>query len=87
MEDVKDPDACSVFRLYSLLASEEESEVLAARYREGGMGYGEAKQELFEVFEREISPIRERYETLMEKPEDLKTDFGRWCQKSTDTGF
>src|SRR5262249_32821296 len=42
--DPKDPDKCNVFALYSLFASAEEKAALAARYRAGGMGYGEAKQ-------------------------------------------
>src|SRR5262249_15615321 len=41
--DPKDPDRCNVFALYSLFATPEEQAELAARYRAGGMGYGEAK--------------------------------------------
>jgi len=44
--DPKDPEKCNVFALYSLFATEEEKESLAARYRAGGMGYGEAKNAL-----------------------------------------
>ena len=47
VEAPKDPDACAVFALYRLVASDEEQAALAARYRAGGMGYGEAKQALY----------------------------------------
>src|SRR4029077_4760083 len=39
----KDPDKCTVFALYSLFATDEEKAALAARYRAGGIGYGDAK--------------------------------------------
>lgn len=48
VEDPKDPESCAVFTLYKLFADEAEQQALAARYRAGGLGYGEAKQALFE---------------------------------------
>jgi len=71
VEEQKDPETCNVFSLYKLFASKEEQTALAERYRAGGMGYGEAKQELFEAIEREIAPLRERYEDWMSRPDDL----------------
>lgn len=71
VEEKKDPQQCNVFTLYRLFASQEEQAALADRYRAGGMGYGEAKQELFEVIEREIAPLRDKYNELMSRPDDL----------------
>lgn len=71
VEEAKDPDTCSVFQLFSLLATPAETEELAQRYRSGGMGYGEAKQSLFDVYEREVAPIRDSYESLISKPDHL----------------
>jgi tryptophanyl-tRNA synthetase len=51
--------------LYKLLADEGEQAALAARYRAGGMGWGEAKEELFRVVNRTLSPIREKYDAIM----------------------
>ncbi len=65
MEEPKDPDQCNVFALYRLFATADEQQALAARYRAGGMGYGEAKQQLFEVMNRELTPFRNRYNELM----------------------
>ncbi len=72
VEEAKDPDECHVFALYKLFAGEDECEALAERYRAGGMGYGEAKQELFEAMEREIAPLRESYESWISRPDDLR---------------
>lgn len=62
--DAKDPDACNVFALYKLFATPEEREAMAARYRAGGMGYGEAKKALAEKFEAHFGPLRARREEL-----------------------
>lgn len=66
MEEVKDPETCNVFTLYKLFATQEQQAALAARYRAGGMGWGEAKAELFTLLNTTISPMRERYNALME---------------------
>ena len=65
IEDVKDPETCSVFGLYKLFASQAEQQELAVRYRAGGMGWGEAKAALFEKLNAEIGPMREKYDALM----------------------
>jgi len=69
IEESKDPDKCSVFALYRLFATLEEQNALARRYREGGMGWGEAKEALFVVMDRELTPLRERYEALLAEPQ------------------
>lgn len=69
MEAAKDPATCNVFALYCLFATVEEQAELAARYRAGGLGYGHAKQALFEVMDRALEAPRDRYETLAAQPE------------------
>jgi len=69
VEGVKDPTACNVFALYCLFATEEEQAGLAERYRAGGLGYGHAKQALFEVMDRFLAEPRDRYEALAAQPE------------------
>ena len=64
VEAAKDPDTCAVFTLYKLFASEAQQASLAERYRGGGMGYGEAKQALFEAADAYIGPARERRDKL-----------------------
>ncbi len=65
VDEPKDPETCNVFTLYKLFAAPEQQEALAERYRAGGMGWGEAKGELFNVLNEQISPMREKYEELM----------------------
>ncbi|MEC7217326.1 MAG: tryptophan--tRNA ligase, partial [SAR324 cluster bacterium] len=72
VEDSKDPDQCNIFQLYRHFTTAEEQATLAERYRAGGMGYGEAKQQLFEAVERELGEAREAYFELREQPETLE---------------
>ncbi|MDP8232678.1 MAG: tryptophan--tRNA ligase [Candidatus Zophobacter franzmannii] len=66
IEEPKDPETCSVFTLYKLFASEEQIEALKQRYLAGGMGWGDAKQELFLVLNEHLSPYREKYDVLIQ---------------------
>lgn len=72
MDEVKDPESCNVFALYRFFASREQQEELAARYRAPGLGYGHAKQALYEAMEARLSAPRERYQQLLDRPEDLE---------------
>ncbi|HCP45562.1 MAG TPA: tryptophan--tRNA ligase, partial [Deltaproteobacteria bacterium] len=72
LEDPKDPDTCNVFALYRLFATAEQQAELAERYRAGGLGYGHAKQALFEVMEAELGPYREAYERLRADEDTLE---------------
>jgi tryptophanyl-tRNA synthetase len=61
VEEPKDPEASNIFALYKNFASPEQIENMRSRYLKGGLGWGQAKQELFEVVNAELIPIRERY--------------------------
>ncbi|HOH47559.1 MAG TPA: tryptophan--tRNA ligase, partial [Candidatus Cloacimonadota bacterium] len=66
IEEPKDPETCNVFAIYKAFATEEQVEALRQRYLAGGMGWGHAKQELFEVLNQALSPVRQRYQELLE---------------------
>lgn len=72
VEDPKDPEACSVYTLYKLFASAEELQALADCYRAGGMGYGEAKQALYEKAMDYFADARSRREQLENNPADVE---------------
>ena len=60
VEDSKDPAACNVYSLYRLFATPEERAEMEARYRDGGLGYGEVKKALYERFAAHFEPYRQR---------------------------
>jgi tryptophanyl-tRNA synthetase len=69
VEDPKDPEKCTVFALYSLFATAEEQAALAARYRAGGMGYGEAKSALLAKVDAYFQPFRKKRKQLAANPD------------------
>lgn len=71
VEDPKNPDTCNVFSLYTLFATPEERDALAARYRAGGMGYGEAKVALLEKIQTYFAPYRARRAELAANPAEV----------------
>jgi len=73
VESPKDPDQCSVFQLYCLFADESQQGALAERYRAGGMGYGEAKQALYDAAMEYFQPAFDRRAEL-EKSPDVVSD-------------
>jgi tryptophanyl-tRNA synthetase len=73
MNDVKDPETCSIFQIFRAIAGKDEPRTvaLAARYREPGaegFGYGHAKQALFELLLDHFGPARARRAQLLEQP-------------------
>jgi len=70
VEDPKDPLTCTVFQIFRALAGNEDvrTKDLANRYRAGGMGYGEAKQALFELILEEFGQARTKRKELMGDP-------------------
>jgi len=69
-EAPKDPNNSTIMDLYKMFATTEEVENLTAQYLKG-IGWGVAKQELFEVINRELSPYRERYNYYMENKAEI----------------
>lgn len=82
-EDPKDPDDSLIMDIYKLFASESQVEELAKRYREG-IGWGEAKQELFEVVNEYLKEPRERYNELMENRQELDRILAEGAKKAKE---
>ncbi len=68
----KDPETNHIYNIHKLLLNEAEREALALRYKNGGLGYKEAKDGLIEALEAFIKPMRERRTMLTN---DLDTVF------------
>lgn len=71
LEDSKNPDNCTIFALYSILANEEAVLTMRANYEKGGYGYGHAKQALYELIIEKFKLERERYNYLMEHKDEI----------------
>ena len=82
MEDPKVAEDCNVFKLFTLLASEEESSIIKVKYEEGNFGYGHAKQELFELICEKYKTEREKFNHLMENKNIIDTELAKGAQKA-----
>jgi tryptophanyl-tRNA synthetase len=82
VEDPKDPDTCSVFALYKLFADDQQQAMLARRYRQGGMGYGEAKQSLYDAAMDHFSAAFARREKLAADPDGVEDVLREGAQKA-----
>lgn len=86
LEDPKDPDTCSVFALYKLFATESQQTELAARYRAGGMGYGDAKQAVHEAALEYFGEARERREQLAADTDTVNDILTEGANKAREKG-
>lgn len=71
VDEPKDPEINTIFQIYRALAGKDDPRTLelAERFRNPGMGYGHAKQALFELIMEHFGPARARRAELMAKPE------------------
>ena len=66
----KATEGSALFQIYQAFASTEETAALAKAYADG-IAWGDAKQMLFERIDREVAPMREKYEALIADPAEL----------------
>ena len=76
----KDTEGCNLFQLYTLFASKDQVASLQEAYG-NGIGWGDAKKELFAVINKEIAPISEKYFELNKQPDLLNDLFADGAKK------
>jgi tryptophanyl-tRNA synthetase len=86
VEALKDPGTSSIFALYQLFATPEQQDKLAQRYRAGGMGYGEAKQALYDASIAYFAEARERHAELGAKPARVNEILAAGAEKARKKG-
>lgn len=67
----KNPDESVVFEIYQAFATAEQQTEMRQRYA-SGIGWGDAKQALFELINAELSEARERYHQLIQNPAKIE---------------
>ncbi|MDR9487786.1 tryptophan--tRNA ligase [Salibacter sp.] len=86
LEEPKNPDACNVFKIYKLVASDEEVATMRKNYEAGGYGYGHAKQELFEKLRDNYSEARERFQHLMDNKHEIDQELEKGAERAREIG-
>lgn len=69
--EAKDADNAHLVTIYDAFATPAERAAFRAELK-SGLGWGDAKQKVIEQLEREIAPMRERYDALIAHPERIE---------------
>lgn len=76
----KDPN-CTLATLYKIFADEEKYNKFVDDLK-AGLGWGEAKKQLFEVMNATISPMREKFDYFMAHKEEVDEILRRGAEKA-----
>ncbi|WP_407850776.1 tryptophan--tRNA ligase [Bordetella petrii] len=77
----KDAEASHLYTLYRAFSTPAESAAFRAQLEEG-LGWGDAKQALCERIERDLAPLRERYQELISNPGRIEEILQAGAQKA-----
>ena len=77
----KSTEGSALYQIYRAFADDGEAAAFAQAFADG-IAWGDAKQQLFERIEREIGPMRERYEHLIAHPEEVERLLLRGAEKA-----
>tara|TARA_B100000029_G_scaffold516236_1_gene627855 strand:- start:9485 stop:10492 length:1008 start_codon:yes stop_codon:yes gene_type:complete len=64
----KEYSSCNLYKIYSVFSSESDIEEMKKMYSDG-IGWGDAKEKVFQKINLELAPIRDQYFDLLEKPD------------------
>ena len=67
----KDPDTSPVFQIWQAFATPEQSAQMRQQFAEG-IAWGEAKRQLFELINSQLSEARDKYEALLANPAHIE---------------
>ena len=69
--EAKEPDTSTVFQIWQAFATPEQTLSMREAFA-GGIGWGDAKKQLFELVNAELAEARERNNELMTRPADIE---------------
>lgn len=77
----KDPDESHIFTLYQAFASADEIATMRQAFA-AGIGWGDAKQRLFDQINAELAPARARYDQLLANPAEVERTLLRGAERA-----
>jgi tryptophanyl-tRNA synthetase len=80
-EEPKDPETSVIFSLYKEFATNDQVKGMRRRFEEG-IGWGEAKKELFHIMNASIEEPRSKYEKLIADPRRLDVILEKGAEKA-----
>ena len=85
IEDPKDPEKSVLYAILKLFCDSGTQASWADRFRSGGLGYGEVKKEIFNLFMDTFGPARRRRQELENQPEYLDEVLQRGVDQARNT--
>lgn len=82
MEEPKDPEGNTVYKLFKLVAPADAVTEMAEKFRAGGYGYGHAKKELLAALLDGFSNERETFAKLMEDRSAIDSELRKGAEKA-----
>jgi tryptophanyl-tRNA synthetase len=82
LDKPKNPDTDITYKLYSLVATEQDTQTMHALYTAGGYGYGHAKQALLQKLLEIFGPARAHYNALIAPDSELDTILAKGAAKA-----
>jgi len=76
----KDTEGSALFQIYQAFASADEAAEMRVAYADG-IGWGDAKQRVFDRIDVEIAPLREQYEALIAHPQRIEAQLRDGAQR------
>ena len=77
----KDADTSTVFQIWRAFANQQQTAEMRVRFAEG-IGWGEAKKELYELVNEQLREPRERYNELLQDPARIENALAEGAQKA-----
>ena len=84
VDDPKDPENCTVFKLFEIIADKSDVLELEKKYRNGGFGYGHAKNDLFEVILEKYKSQRELYNYYINNESVIEQKLIKGAEKANE---
>ena len=78
----KDPDTCTLFQIYSAFVANETLIAEKRKQYEEGAGWGDLKNQLFEVVNAQLKEPREKYEALIADPAYIEEVLQKGAEKA-----
>jgi tryptophanyl-tRNA synthetase len=67
----KDPSDSALFAIYGAFANSTQRAAMRQAYADG-IGWGDAKQQTFELIDGELAQAREQYDELLARPQEVE---------------
>ena len=84
VDQPKDPDKCTLFALYKLVANEKDIKYIENLYRNGGLSYKDMKNWLYEAISHYFFPFKKKKEELEKNKDYVYSVLKEGAQKARE---